>query len=82
MVPLGHPQVMIRHFLRALPFAILVWVLSGVEARMGRCVLTDHRTGGRHRTQSVFTQREKCINRISQQLVPEHTSIAANQGQR
>ena len=49
---------MIRHFLRALPFAILVGVLSGVEARMGRCVLTDHRTGGRHRTQSVFTQRE------------------------
>ena len=55
---------MIRHFLRALPFAILVGVLSGVEARMGRCVLTDHRTGGRHRTQSVFTQRENAATGV------------------
>ena len=29
-------QLMIKHFLRALPFAILLAVLLGVEARMGR----------------------------------------------
>ena len=34
-VALESSQLMIRHFLRALPFAILVEVLSGVEARMG-----------------------------------------------